>query len=55
MKNYLCKWIPPRDDFLSTLAPAEMKLMQQHAENFNNLLEQGFIITHGPVNNDIQN
>jgi len=51
MKNYLCKWIPPRGDFLSTMSPTEKEWMQQHGDFLNNLLEQGVIIAHGPVIN----
>ncbi|MGK3143586.1 YciI family protein [Pantoea sp. C2G6] len=49
MKNYLCKWIPPRADFLSTLSDEEKAWMSQHGAFLNELLEQDVIIAHGPV------
>ncbi|MCX3309056.1 hypothetical protein ORN12_08590 [Pantoea vagans] len=52
MKNYLCKWIPPRSDFLTTMSDHEKLLMQQHGNFLNNLCSQGIIIAHGPVIDD---
>ncbi|MEJ2801104.1 uncharacterized protein YciI [Comamonas sp. BIGb0124] len=49
MKFYLCKFIPPRADFLSTLSADEQDWMKQHAAYMNRLLEQGSIVAHGPV------
>lgn len=52
MKNYLCKWIPPRANFLATLSADEQKWMGQHGDYLNELLAQGVIVAHGPVIND---
>ncbi|MDU8457266.1 YciI family protein [Pseudomonas syringae group sp. J254-4] len=49
MKYYLCKFVPPRADFLSTLSPEEKSLMQLHGDYLNALLEKGVIVAHGPV------
>jgi len=52
MKNYLCKWIPPRANFLATMSPEETTWMGQHGAYLNKLLDQGVIVAHGPVLND---
>ncbi|MCI4235642.1 hypothetical protein F6X50_02090 [Dickeya dianthicola] len=52
MKSYLCKWIPPRVDFLATLSAAEKEWMGQHGDFLNKLLDQGIIVAHGPVIDD---
>lgn len=49
MKYYLCKYISPRADFLSTMSADEQALMQQHGDYLNRLLTQGLIAAHGPV------
>ncbi|CAN7518517.1 YciI family protein [Duganella sp. LjRoot269] len=49
MKYYLCKYIPPRANFLSTISADEQAWMQQHGNYLNQLLEQGAIVAHGPV------
>jgi uncharacterized protein YciI len=49
MKYYLCKYIPPRTDFLSTMSADEKQWMAQHGNYLNLLLEQGLIVAHGPV------
>ena len=49
MKNYLCQYFPPRNDFLSTMTPAEAALMKEHGAWQSALLEQGVIVAHGPV------
>ena len=49
MKYYLCKYIPPRADFLATMSDGEKALMAQHGAYLNQLLEQGLIAAHGPV------
>ncbi|MFZ6768720.1 YciI family protein [Undibacterium sp. Di26W] len=49
MKYYLCKFIPPRADFLATMSDEEKKLMGQHGAFLNDLLEKGLIVAHGPV------
>jgi uncharacterized protein YciI len=49
MKFYLCKYIPPRTDFLATMTAEEGKWMKQHGDFLNNLLDKGLIVAHGPV------
>ncbi|AEF45549.1 YciI family protein [Serratia plymuthica] len=49
MKYYLCKFIPPRANFLTTMSADEQKWMQQHGDFLNELLAQGVIVAHGPV------
>ncbi|WJM85104.1 hypothetical protein QUF31_18625 [Dickeya chrysanthemi] len=52
MKNYLCKWIPPRADFLATMSAEEREWMGQHGVFLNKLFDQGIIAAHGPVIDD---
>lgn len=49
MKYYLCKFIPPRADFLPTMSADEQRWMQAHAVYLNTLLDQNIIVAHGPV------
>lgn len=49
MKHFLCKFIPPRQDFLPTMTPNESELMNQHGRYMNKLLDQRLIVAHGPV------
>ncbi|MEN4591187.1 YciI family protein [Pantoea agglomerans] len=49
MKNYLCKWIPPRSNFLATMSDDEKVWMTQHGAFLDDLLEKGIIVAHGPV------
>ena len=49
MKTYLCKFIPPRADFLATMSADERGWMKQHGLYLDQLLEQGLIVAHGPV------
>jgi uncharacterized protein YciI len=49
MKFYLCKYIPPRADFLATMTAEESKWMKQHGDFLNSLLDKGLIVAHGPV------
>ncbi|MDO3606390.1 YciI family protein [Ralstonia pseudosolanacearum] len=49
MKYYLCKYIPPRSDFLATMSSDEKEWMKQHGDYLNRLLDQGLIVAHGPV------
>jgi uncharacterized protein YciI len=49
MKFYLCKFIPPRADFLSTMSDDEKTWMKQHGAFLDDLLEKGMIVAHGPV------
>jgi len=49
MKNFLCKFIPPRHDFMQTLSPDETSLMNQHVKFMDDLLVERIIVAHGPV------
>ena len=49
MKYYLCKYIPPRADFLATMTADEKAWMKQHGAFLDDLLEKGQIVAHGPV------
>jgi hypothetical protein len=49
MKYYLCKFIPPRADFLATMSADEREWMRQHGLYLNQLVEQGLVVAHGPV------
>jgi len=49
MKYYLCKYIPPRDDFLSTMSSDEKTWMAQHGAYLDDLLKKGIVVAHGPV------
>jgi uncharacterized protein YciI len=49
MKYYLCKYIPPRADFLPTMSSEEKEWMTQHGAFLDDLLSQGTIVAHGPV------
>lgn len=52
MKYYLCKFIPPRANYLATLTPDENEWMKQHVIYLNTLLDQRIIVAHGPVIDD---
>lgn len=52
MKYFLCKYIPPRTDFINTLTDIERGLMAQHGMYLNELLEKGLVVAHGPVMDD---
>lgn len=49
MKYYLCKFIPPRANFLASLSANEQEWMKQHSVYLNELLNRGLIVAHGPV------
>jgi uncharacterized protein YciI len=49
MKHYLCKFIPPRADFLATMSADEQEWMRQHGAYLDQLLGLGLIVAHGPV------
>lgn len=49
MKYYLCKFIPPRSDFLATMSADEKEWMKQHGVYLNDLLSKGLVVAHGPV------
>ena len=48
MKYYLCKFIPPRADFLATMSADEREWMKQHGVYLNGLLDRGLVAAHGP-------
>ncbi|CAN7648745.1 YciI family protein [Rhizobium rhizogenes] len=49
MKYYLCKYIPPRANFLATMSADEQQWMKQHGAFLDGLLSEGKIVAHGPV------
>lgn len=49
MKYYLCKYLPPRADFLMTMTDDEKTWMAQHGAFLDDLLAKGQIVAHGPV------
>jgi len=49
VKYCLCKFIPPRADFLPTMSVDEREWMKQHGDYLIELLEQGVVVAHGPV------
>jgi len=52
MKYYLCKFIPPRGNFRSTLTPDEREVMEEHGHFLDHLLSKGVIVAHGTVMNE---
>ncbi|MET0268565.1 MAG: YciI family protein [Duganella sp.] len=52
MKYYLCKFVPPRADFLTTMSADELAWMTQHGGYLNALLAKNVIVAHGPVIDD---
>lgn len=53
MKYYLCKFVPRRANFLATMSADEKAWMQQHGLYLDRLLNQGLVVAHGPVIDDI--
>ncbi|MCC4634440.1 YciI family protein [Xanthomonas dyei] len=49
MKYYLCKYMPPRAEFLQTMSADEKSWMTQHGLFLDSLLAEGIIVAHGPV------
>lgn len=49
MKYFLYKLIPPRPAFAQDMTEAESRLMQEHAEYWKGLMEQGMVVAVGPV------
>lgn len=49
MSYYLCKFIPPRADFLPTMTAQERKWMGQHGAYLDDMTLRGFVVAHGPV------
>lgn len=49
MKAYLCKFIPPRADFLTTMTSDEARWMKEHGAFLDDLIDEGVVVAHGPV------
>ncbi len=49
MKYFLCKYLPPRADFLANMNADESEWMRQRTVFLNLLLAEELIIAHGPV------
>lgn len=49
MKHFLCKYIPPRADFLATMSEEEKELISQHGAFLDKLIGEGSVVAHGPV------
>jgi hypothetical protein len=49
LRFFVCRLIPPRPDFATTMSPDERAVMQQHGAYWTNQLEQGVAIFFGPV------
>jgi uncharacterized protein YciI len=49
MKYYVFKLIAPRANFISTMTPAELELMQRHGAYLNSWMARGNIVVYGPV------
>ena len=49
MNYYLCKFIPPRAEFLATMSADEREWMKQHGLYLDQLVKQGLVVAHGPV------
>jgi uncharacterized protein YciI len=48
-RYFLCRLIPPRPNFASTMSPDERTVMQNHAAYWVGQLQQGVAIVFGPV------
>lgn len=49
MSYFLMRLLPPRPDFMQTIAPEELELMKQHGQYWRDQLVAGKIIVFGPV------
>ncbi len=49
MKYFFCKLIPPRPDFVETITPEELQLMQDHGVYWHRMMERGLIAVFGLV------
>jgi len=49
LKAYLCKFIPPRADFLTTMTSDEARWMKEHGAFLDDLIDEGVVVAHGPV------
>jgi uncharacterized protein YciI len=47
--TYFCKLLAPRPDFVQTITPDEMQLMQQHAVHWNQGIADGHVVAFGLV------
>jgi uncharacterized protein YciI len=47
--HYLFKLIPPRPSFAHDMTEEERALMEQHADYWRGLLDQGIVLVFGPV------
>ena len=49
----MAEWLylihPPREDFVETITPDEVAIMQEHSENLARLLAEGVLILAGPT------
>jgi uncharacterized protein YciI len=49
----MAEWLylihPPRDNFVETITPDEVAVMQEHSAHLASLLEQGVLILAGPT------
>lgn len=49
MKAYLCKFIPPRADFVTTMTSDEARWMKEHGTYLDGLIDEGVVVAHGQV------
>ena len=49
MKAFYCKLHAPRADFVQTITPAEMKLMQEHSAYLRGFAAKRWAVAFGPV------
>jgi uncharacterized protein YciI len=49
----MAEWLylihPPREDFVETITPDEVAIMQRHSEHLASLLREGVLILAGPT------
>ncbi len=49
----MAEWLylihPPREDFVETITPDEIAIMQEHSENLARMLADGVLILAGPT------
>ena len=49
LSHFLCRLIPPRPDFASTLSAQEKSAMLEHARYWAGKLQEGIVVAFGPV------
>lgn len=49
LRYFLCRLIPPRSDFATTLTPDERALMREHGGYWTKHMDAGAVIVFGPV------